>query len=191
MLKMLKEKKKKHKKSRLELVFQKEIKRSIPKESHYLKIPDMPRFKKSRFISKKPYDWYCIYNGFTFCIENKVHRVTTAWELRRIKEHQVESLVEAEEAGKGNVFSFVFINIRYGLGKNRICYIAVIHILDFLKEIERCKRLERVSIPVAELEKYRKIDYYRKVVDKNNLLFWDMEYFFTRNRSFRSKFLLT
>ncbi len=175
--------------SKLEQVFQTEIKRSIPEKSHYQKIPDMPRFKKSRFIPKKPYDCYCINNGITYLIENKVHKIHTAWSISKIQDHQIEGLLEAENAGKNNAFSFVFINVRYGLGKKRTCYIIVIHILDFLKEIDKCKRLKRKSIPICEFEKYNMIGCYRmKMKTGESLLFWQLDLFFVNNKRFRDCF---
>ncbi len=171
--------KKKRKKSVLEQAFQKEILHSVPSGSHYEKIPDMPRSKFTRFLVNKPYDWYCLYKNKWFCVENKVWKFHNAWPYEKIAEHQIEKLYEAYKNG---ALSYVFLNIRYGRSKKRVCKLFAIHIIAFEKLYVRYVKSDKKSIPLIEFEHFDTFDYERVVNDNGDKeIRWKLDVFFNNN----------
>jgi len=85
----------------------------------------------ARFMAKKPFDAFCIIAGSPLCIEAKFHSdAGKAWPLSEVREHQVEALMAALDAGAA---SMILLNVRDGLGVTRInrCYvIPIIRICD-------------------------------------------------------------
>jgi penicillin-binding protein-related factor A (putative recombinase) len=147
--------KKKRKKSTLEQIFQTEILHSVPSAAEYNKISDSGG---SQFSVKRPYDWYAIYQDKIFCVENKMHKTNQAWNYNKIADHQIERLLKAYHNG---ALSYVFLNVRYGLGKKRVCKLFAIHIVPFTKLCNKYKNSDRNSIPLHEFDKFDTFEYER------------------------------
>jgi penicillin-binding protein-related factor A (putative recombinase) len=148
---MPKQKKKKKKKSKPEIKFQYELKMSldaIKEPTHYVKIPDMPRTKGSKYLIKKPYDILVSGLGSKISVETKVHTKHTAWPLADVKEHQIEKLVEAKKSG---MQAQILVNVRHGKGNSRINFVRIFDIDEFIKIKNPTLKTERKSLTVEEL----------------------------------------
>lgn len=168
----------------MEAALQTELRRSIPTGAHFHKISDSPIFSgnRMRFTLPKPYDWYCGFKSNFYAIENKVHKVSQAWAVSKIQDHQIAALSEVyqnNKPGQNNFRAYVFMNIRYGLGKKRVNHIFGIHIKPFLQLLLKMERKGRKSIPLDEFERFKKIRCYReKQDDGQSLLYWNLGLFF-------------
>lgn len=84
-----------------------------------------------RFTAKKPFDVFAVIDGLPICIEGKFHpHAGKAWPLSDVREHQLEALSAARDAGS---LSIVLLNIRDGLGVTRInrCYPIPVERIQF------------------------------------------------------------
>jgi len=159
---------KRKKKSRLESVFQNEMRRSFlhfyPK-CFYYKIPDGIRMGDwSSFIPPKPFDAFCSIDRINLAIEYKVHKVHTAWSLSALTESQLEGL---ESADKNAFYGFVLLNVRHGLGKVRVDKVYIIHI----SSVKRLMKNGVKSIKFDDLEKYKQL---KKIKLTDDTVGWDV-----------------
>jgi penicillin-binding protein-related factor A (putative recombinase) len=145
-----KEVRRKLKRSRLEIRLQTEMLHSVPSTCHYVKIPDMPKTLGSKFLVKKPYDCFILYKGNVYCVETKMHKSACAWPYKKITSHQINSL---KKAYNNRALSYVFLNVRYGRGKQRVCKLFAIHIVPFTKLYNKYVNSDRQSIPLHEFDK--------------------------------------
>jgi len=153
-------------KSKTEQKFLTELKQSkdhLYPLSFMYKPPDMPMFDKSRFIPEKPFDLFYFNCGIFIALEAKVHKVHTAWPLSKVRKHQTENLKICKNNG---MLAYIVVNVRYGLGKNRINFASIIDVDDFIDLNKTVK-----SIKVIDLVKFNRMDW----IKKNNKLVWDLE----------------
>jgi penicillin-binding protein-related factor A (putative recombinase) len=131
----------------------------------FYKIPDPPIFKgsKTRFNVQRPYDLEVAWAGKLLAVEAKVHRVHTAWPISKVAEHQIENLKCNKVNGKD---AYVVINVRYGLGKSRVNFAAIIDI----DEIIELKKENKKSITVSELREYRTMQWQKS----NGVYIWNL-----------------
>ncbi|MFI0608663.1 MAG: hypothetical protein ACH37Z_12350 [Anaerolineae bacterium] len=95
--------------------FQTELMRGLALAGgHAYKIPDMP-FKlaqQARFVSKKPYDCFWLYEGAFWALELKQVSSGISFAMSNLRDHQEEALLEVERGG-GN--GLVVVNFRVRL----------------------------------------------------------------------------
>lgn len=100
----------KKRKSRTEAIFAGELKRSFEAtKAFYLRIPDDPFNSLTKFTHKKPFDAIVVFNGLPCALEYKACRGNKPFVLSSLREHQVNGLILAKEAG---MRAFVVINWR-------------------------------------------------------------------------------
>jgi len=170
----------KRKKSRLEHVFQGELRDSLffyfP-DIFYYKLPDgisvggekTDENGKSiwtRFIPEKPFDAMFSYRKIHCAMEYKVHKKHTAWPLSAMRPSQITGLNLADKNGK---YGFVFLNVRYGLGNSRTDIVYVIHI----SEINRLNDEGIKSLSLEKLKFYTSLE--KEKVGENK--FWNVNKF--------------
>lgn len=135
-----------------------EIKHSVEAMPNvwWFKIPDRPVFGDEpgkprlpgskpalRFMIQNPFDALLAVNGRTIAIEAKAHTNHNAWSLAEVKPHQVEALEKFAATGQPAI---IIVNVRYGMGKQRVNFAAVMTVAKY-----KAMQSIRKSIPVAEL----------------------------------------
>lgn len=136
----------------------------------WMKVPDTMTFRhvsENLMMIKVPCDYIIIQNGITYFIEAKSSRNPASYSFRYIREHQVTSLLEAEEQGIlykkiGNtlvqlrtVYSYFLINDRSS-SRNYKCYAIRVNVLNDLmnnssKQSVKWTDLKALSIEVPRI----------------------------------------
>lgn len=134
-------------------------------DAFFYKIPDIPIFadSKFRFAPEKPFDLILIWKGKTIVIETKVHKKETAWPMSKVKDCQIEGLLQCNRNG---VDAYIMINVRIGLGKNRVNFCALLSIEEFMKYKKKQKSIKVEILQAMKTltwQKFEEGEYYWNV----------------------------
>lgn len=110
----------------------------FPEDSYWYKIPDDRKFKK-------PFDTFFSTAGKFYALEFKAHVKTTAWPLNEVKEHQIKGLIKA---ARGGYVSWIFLNVRYGIGNGRKNFVRIITVKEYCEWIDKGIK----SLTIKQLE---------------------------------------
>ena len=99
--------------------------------------------------AEKPFDLILSLNKKHKAIELKSHTKHTAWSLNKVEPHQVEGLQRAQNNGYG---AYIIVNVRFGLGKQRVNFARVFSLREYKKLVRRSEKGGRKSITLSEMQ---------------------------------------